>query len=141
MKKTLQVRQQMFWNELLQYEGKYDRQMLLAFFYYWAEKVTGRRKMLMELETSWDTKHRLALWSQRSFNKNDEAAAIRLERAKKSGGRTAAHPNAENAAEQKAIAAEREAEMEEARKNSISMEEYIKANPNSSLAKMGLKKQ
>ena len=148
MKKTLQVRQQMFWNELLQYEGKYDRQMLLAFFYYWAEKVTGRRKMKMEVMTSWDTEYRLAAWSKRSFNKNDEAAAIRLERAKKSGGRTAAHPNAENAAEQKAIAAEREAadakreaEMEEARKNSISMEEYIKANPNSSLAKMRGKKQ
>jgi hypothetical protein len=148
VKKTLQVRQQMFWNELLQYEGKYDRQMLLAFFYYWAEKVTGRRKMKMEVMTSWDTEYRLAAWSKRSFNKNDEAAAIRLERAKKSGGRTAAHPNAENAAEQKAIAAEREAadakreaEMEEARKNSISMEEYIKANPNSSLAKMRGKKQ
>ena len=148
VKKTLQVRQQIFWNELLQYEGKYDRQMLLAFYYYWAEKVTGRRKMKMEVETSWDTEYRLAAWSKRSFNKNDEAAAIRLERAKKSGGRTAAHPNAENAAEQKAIAAEREAadakreaEMEEARKNSISMEEYIKANPNSSLAKMRGKKQ
>ncbi len=31
VRKTLQVRQEMFWNELLQYEGKYDRQMLLAF--------------------------------------------------------------------------------------------------------------
>ena len=89
----------------------------------------------------------LVAWSKRSFNKNGEAAAIRLERAKKSGGRTAAHPNAENAAEQKAIAAERaaadakrEAEMEEARKNSISFEEYAKAHPDSSLAKMRGKK-
>ena len=78
----------------------------------------------------------LVAWSKRSFNKNGEAAAIRLERAKKSGGRTAAHPNAENAAEQKAIAAEREAEMEEARKNSISFEEYAKTHPDSPLAKM-----
>jgi hypothetical protein len=144
VKKTLQVRQQMFWNELLQYEGKYDRQMLLAFYYYWAEKVTGRRKMKMEVMTSWDTEYRLAAWSKRSFNKNDEAAAIRLERAKKSGsGRAFGGQTAENSAEQKAIAAERaaadakrEAEMEEARKGSISMEEYVKTHPNSSFAKM-----
>ena len=144
VRKTLQVRQEMFWNELLQYEGKYDRQMLLAFYYYWAEKVTGRRKMKMEVMTSWDTEYRLAAWSKRSFNKNDEAAAIRLERAKKSGsGRAVGGQTAENAAEQKAIAAERaaadakrEAEMEEARKNSISFEEYAKTHPDSPLAKM-----
>ena len=150
VKKTLQVRQEMFWNELLQYEGKYDRQMLLAFYYYWAEKVTGRRKMKMEVMTSWDTEYRLAAWSKRSFNKNDEAAAIRLERAKKSGGKQSAYgrafgggQTAGNAAEQKAIAAERaaadakrEAEMEEARKNSISFEEYAKTHPDSPLAKM-----
>ncbi len=147
VKKTLQVRQEMFWNELLQYEGKYDRQMLLAFYYYWAEKVTGRRKMKMEVMTSWDTEYRLAAWSKRSFNKNDEAAAIRLERAKKSGsGRVLSGSPAENTAEQKAIAArreaadaKREAEMEEARKNSISMEEYVKTHPDSSLAKMRVK--
>ena len=144
VRKTLQVRQEMFWNELLQYEGKYDRQMLLAFYYYWAEKVTGRRKMKMEVMTSWDTEYRLAAWSKRSFNKNDEAAAIRLERAKKSGsGRAVGGQTAENAAEQNAIAAERaaadakrEAEMEEARKNSISFEEYAKTHPDSPLAKM-----
>ena len=152
VKKTLKVRQEMFWNELLQYEGKYDRQMLLAFYYYWAEKVTGRRKMKMEVMTSWDTEYRLAAWSKRSFNKNDEAAAIRLERAKSGGkqsayGRAVGGQTAENAAEQKAIAAERaaadakrEAEMEEARKNSISFEEYAKAHPDSSLAKMRGKK-
>ena len=127
VRKTLQVRQemfwnellqyegkydrQMFWNELLQYEGKYDRQMLLAFYYYWAEKVTGRRKMKMEVMTSWDTEYRLAAWSKRSFNKNDEAAEIRLERAKKSGGKQSvsgrAFSTVENTAEQQAIAAKR----------------------------------
>ena len=75
VRKTLQVRQEMFWNELLQYEGKYDRQMLLAFYYYWAEKVTGRRKMKMEVMTSWDTEYRLAAWSKRSFNMNDSSGA------------------------------------------------------------------
>ena len=80
VRKTLQVRQEMFWNELLQYEGKYDRQMLLAFYYYWAEKVTGRRKMKMEVMTSWDTEYRLAAWSKRSFNKKRAEDNEKLER-------------------------------------------------------------
>ena len=137
VRKTLQVRQQMFWNELLQYEGKYDRQMLLAFYYYWAEKVTGRRKMKMEVMTSWDTEYRLAAWSKRSFNKNDEAATIRLERAKKSGGKQSvsgrAFSTAENTAEQQAIAAKRaednarlEREIEERKAGAVSYEEYLK---------------
>ena len=129
VRKTLQVRQEMFWNELLQYEGKYDRQMLLAFYYYWAEKVTGRRKMKMEVMTSWDTEYRLAAWSKRSFNKNVEAAEIRLERAKKGGGK---QPDANNA-ELKAIAAKRaedneklEQEIKERKAGAVSYEEYLK---------------
>ena len=137
VRKTLQVRQEMFWNELLQYEGKYDRQMLLAFYYYWAEKVTGRRKMKMEVMTSWDTEYRLAAWSERSFNKNDEAATIRLERAKKSGGKQSvsgrAFSTVENTAEQQAIAAKRaadnarlEREIKERKAGAVSYEEYLK---------------
>ena len=137
VRKTLQVRQEMFWNELLQYEGKYDRQMLLAFYYYWAEKVTGRRKMKMEVMTSWDTEYRLAAWSKRSFNKNDEAAEIRLERSKKSGGKQSvsgrAFSTVENTAEQQAIAAKRaadnarlEQEIKERKAGAVSYEEYLK---------------
>ena len=128
VRKTLQVRQQMFWNELLQYEGKYDRQMLLAFYYYWAEKVTGRRKMKMEVMTSWDTEYRLAAWSKRSFNKNDEAAALHLEREKKKTAKQAA-----NTTELQAIAAKRsednarlEREIAARKQGAVSYEEYLK---------------
>ncbi len=127
-KRTLKVRQELFWNELLQYEGKYDRQMLLAFYYYWAEKVTGRRKMKMEVMTSWDTEYRLAAWSKRSFNKNDEAAALRLERAKEKMTKQTA-----NTAELQAIAAKRaednarlEQEIKERKQGAVSYEEYLK---------------
>ena len=127
-KRTLKIRQEMFWNELLQYEGKYDRQMLLAFYYYWAEKVTGRRKMKMEVMTSWDTEYRLAAWSKRCFNKNDEAAALRLEREKK---KTVKH--VATTAEQQAIAAKRaedneklEREIRERKAGAVSYEEYLK---------------
>ena len=91
VRKTLQVRQEMFWNE--------------------------------------DTEYRLAAWSKRSFNKNDEAAAIRLERAKKGGGK---QPDANNA-ELKAIAAKRaedneklEREIKERKAGAVSYEEYLK---------------
>ena len=127
-KRTLKVRQELFWNELLQYEGKYDRQMLLAFYYYWAEKVTGRRKMKMEVMTSWDTEYRLTAWAQRSFNKNDEVAALRLERAKEKMTKQAA-----TTAEQQAIAAKREEEnarlereIAERKAGAVSYEEYLK---------------
>ena len=128
VRKTLQVRQEMFWNELLQYEGKYDRQMLLAFYYYWAEKVTGRRKMKMEVMTSWDTEYRLAAWSKRSFNKNDEAAALHLEREKKKTAKQSI-----NTQELQAIAAKRaedneklEREIAERKQGAVSYEEYLK---------------
>ena len=127
-KRTLKVRQEMFWNELLTFEGEYDRQMLLAFYYYWAEKVTGRRKMRLELETSWETKHRLAAWAQRSFNKNDEAAALHLEREKKKTAKQAA-----NTQELQAIAAKREEEnarleqeIKERKAGAVSYEEYLR---------------
>ena len=120
-----------FWNELLTYEGEYGRQMLLAFYYYWAEQVTGRRRMRLELETSWDTGYRLAAWSKRRFAKNDEAAAIRLERVKNKTAKPTV--NTENTAEQRALAAEREAanarreqELAEAKAGAVSYEEYIR---------------
>ena len=128
VRKTLQVRQEMFWNELLQYEGKYDRQMLLAFYYYWAEKVTGRRKMKMEVMTSWDTEYRLAAGSKRSFNKNDEATALHLEREKKKTAKQTA-----NTTELQAVAAKRsednarlEREIAERKQGAVSYEEYLK---------------
>ena len=129
VKRTLKVRQEEFWKELLTFEGQYDLQMLRSFYYYWAEQVTGRRKMRLEVETSWDTKFRLAAWSERSFNKNDQAAAIRLERAK-SGGKAKA---AVDAAEQQAIAARREEdnarleqEIKARKEGAVSYEEYIR---------------
>ena len=127
-KRTLKVRQELFWNELLTFEGEYDRQMLLAFYYYWSEQVTGRRKMRLELETAWETKKRLKGWAQRSFNKNDEAAALHLEREKKKTAKQTA-----NTAEQQAIAAKREQEnaklereIEERKASAVSYEEYLK---------------
>ena len=128
VKRTLKVRKEEFWNELLTFEGKYDRQTLLKFYYYWAEQVTGRRKMRLELEKSWETKHRLEGWAMRSYQANDEASRLRLERAKNKG----TSKLAANTIEQQAIAAKRaednarlEQEIKERKAGAVSYEEYL----------------
>ena len=136
VKRTLKVRKMEFWNELLTYEEKYDRQTLLKFYYYWSEQVTGRRKMRLELERSWETEYRLAGWVKRSYQANDEAAALRLERAK---GKKSA-PQVVNTQELHALAAEREAanarreqELAEAKAGAVSYEEYLNIKENEQL--------
>jgi hypothetical protein len=129
VKRTLKVRKMEFWNELLTYEEKYDRQTLLKFYYYWSEQVTGRRKMRLELERSWETEYRLAGWVKRSYQANDEAAALRLERAK---GKKSA-PQAVNTQELQALAAKRaedndrlEREIAARKQGAVPYEEYLK---------------
>ena len=141
-KQDLEERKQAFWNELLQYEGKYKRKMLLKFFYYWAEEMEGLNMMKWEVEKankSFNIKYRLGIWSKRSFETNDQTADIRMEREKSKKSAKAA-VNAQNSEAQKQIAAEREAAdiqreaaTAKAKADSITMEEYIKKNPNSIL--------
>ena len=133
MKRTLKVRKEEFWNELLTYEGKYDRQTLLKFYYYWAEQVSGRRKMRKELETSWETAYRLAGWSMRSYQANDETATLRLERAKakstqKDCNATLARrePSLLSTAEREEANARLEREIAERKQGAVSYEEYLK---------------
>ncbi len=146
LKETLPFRKKAFMEECKSFGDKYDHEMINSFYFYWAQENRSGRKMRFELEKTWNTGMRLKNWENRSYQYENEAAKLRLERAK-TKGKTTGSP-AENSAEQKAIAAERaaadakrEAEMEEARKNSISMEEYVKTHPNSSFAKMRGKKQ
>jgi len=132
----LETRQKAFWDACLKFEPEYDRQLLLKFYCYWAEQVNGTELMLWETKKSWNMRLRLKAWSKKSYQLDDKAAALRLERAK--GKKTA--KAAVNTSEQKAIAAEREAadaQREEAtakaKADSITMEEYLKNNPNSIL--------
>ena len=84
--------------------------------------------MLWETKKSWNTKFRLAAWSKRSFEVNDQAANIRLQKAK-NGGKL----QTTNTAEQQAIAAKREQdnakleqEIEERKAGAVSHEEYLR---------------
>ena len=131
-KQDLEERKKAFWNELLKYENKYGRQMLLKFYYYWAEELENLNMMKWEAEKarrSFDIKCRLGIWSKRSYETDDQAADIHLERVK---GKKAAKA-AVNTQEEQAIAAKRaedneklEQEIAERKQGAVSYEEYIR---------------
>ena len=116
-------RRKKFWTELEQYIGKYDRQMVLKFYYYWAEEMKGIDQMRWEIQKSWNTSYRLAAWSKRSYNKDDQAAELRLAKAK----------GKQQATEQQTMTAERddnnarlEQEIAERKASAVSYEEWLK---------------
>ena len=131
-KLDLEERKKAFWNELLEYEGKYGRKMLLKFFYYWAEEMEDLDLMKWEVEKankSFNIKYRLGIWSKRSYETDDQAADIHLERVK---GKKSAKA-AVNTQEEQAIAAKRaedneklEQEIAERKQGAVSYEEYLK---------------
>ena len=138
-KLDLEERKKAFWNELLEYEGKYGRKMLLKFFYYWAEEMEDLDLMKWEVEKankSFNIKYRLGIWSKRSYETDDQAADIHLERVKGKKSAKAAVNTSEQkaaAAEREAADAQREAATAKAKAESITMEEYLKNNPDSIL--------
>ena len=135
-KQDLEERKKAFWNELLKYENKYGRQMLLKFYYYWAEELENLNMMKWEAEKarrSFDIKCRLGIWSKRSYETDDKAADIHLERVK---GKKSAKA-AVNTQEQQAIANKRaedneklEQEITARKAGAASMEEVAGADPN-----------
>ena len=138
-KLDLEERKKAFWNELLEYEGKYGRKMLLKFFYYWAEEMEDLDLMKWEVEKankSFNIKYRLGIWSKRSYETDDQAADIHLERVKGKKSAKAAVNTQELqalAAEREAADAQREEATAKAKAESITMEDYLKNNPNSIL--------
>ena len=121
--RDLTERQMAFWLELEQYIGKYERQMVLRFFYHWAEEDKRTGKMKYETQSSWNTKYRLAIWSKRSFELNDQAAELRLAKAK----------GKQQVANQQTMTAERddnnarlEQEIAERKASAVSYEEWLK---------------
>ena len=100
----LEERQKAFWNELLLYEEKYGRDMLLKFYAKWGEETADKTKMLWETKKSWSTKLRLLAWSKRKFQKDDEAAELHLQQVK---NRKSRQPTVDTV-QQQAIIRERE---------------------------------
>ena len=124
----LEERQKAFWNELLQYEEKYGREMLLKFYAKWAEETVEKTKMLWETKKSWSTNLRLLAWSKRKFQKDDEAAEFHLQQVK---NRKSRQPTVDTV-QQQAIIREREEanarlerQIAERKKGAVSREEYL----------------
>ena len=123
-----EIRQKAFWDACLKFEPEYDRQLLLKFYCYWAEQVNGTKMMLWETKKSWNMRLRLKAWSKKSYQLDDEASRLRLERAKGKMTKQTA-----NTAELQAIAAKREQdnaklerEIAERKQGAVSYEEYLK---------------
>ena len=123
-----EIRQKAFWDACLKFEPEYDRQLLLKFYCYWAEQVNGTELMLWETKKSWNMRLRLKAWSKKSYQLDDEASRLRLERAKGKNKLPVA-----TTTEQQAIAAKRaednarlEQEIEERKAGAVSYEEYLK---------------
>ena len=118
-----EIRQKAFWDACLKFEPEYDRQLLLKFFCYWAEQVNGTELMLWETKKSWNMRLRLKAWSKKSYQLDDKAAALRLERAK---GKATAKQATADAAEREDANARLEQEIAERKAGAVSYEEWLK---------------
>ena len=79
--------------------------------------------MLWETKKSWSMKLRLKAWSKKSFEFDDKAAALRLERAK---GKAMPKQPTFDAAEREEANARLEREITERKAGAVSYEEYLK---------------
>ena len=118
-----EIRQKAFWDACLKFEPEYDRQLLLKFFCYWAEQVNGTELMLWETKKSWNMRLRLKAWSKKSYQLDDKAAALRLERAK---GKDGAKQATAEAAKREEDNARLEQEIAARKAGAVSYEEYLK---------------
>ena len=125
-----EIRQKAFWDTCLKFEPEYDRQLLLKFFCYWAEQVNGTELMLWETKKSWNMRLRLKAWSKKSYQLDDKAAALRLERAK---GKATAKQVTADAAEREDANARLEQEIEARKQGAVSYEEWLKMKDTHSL--------
>ena len=124
----LAMRKKAFHDECHQFDAKYGRDVVDDFYVYWSEESKRDGRMLWEYQRTWSTAKRLFKWSRNPISDAKKAAAIKLARAEKKSA-----PQVVNTSEQKAAAAEREAATAKAKADSITMEEYLKNNPNSIL--------
>ena len=118
------ARQKAFWEACLNYEQEYGRQLLLKFFCYWAEEVKGTGLMLWETKRSWNMRLRLKAWSKKSYQLDDQTAALRLERAKAKA--TPKQPTID-VAEREEANARLEREIAERKAGAVSYEAYLQS--------------
>ena len=132
---SLEERKKLFHEECHKFDAKYGVDMVDDFYVHWSEEDEERQMMKFEFEDTWKTDKRLFKWSKDPITNTKKLVRMKLKNAEKKTAKAAV-----NTSEQKAAAAEREAadaQREEAtakaKADSITMEEYLKKNPNSIL--------
>jgi hypothetical protein len=123
-KSNIESRQHAFWDACLKFEPEYDRQLLLKFYCYWAEEVNGTGLMLWETKTSWSMRLRLKAWSKKSYQLDDQTAALRLERTKAKS--TQKEPSPLCTAEREDANERLFRQIEENKKAAVSREEWLR---------------
>ena len=125
----LESRRNAFFRECMSYKDEYDEQMIMDFYAYYSAPNKLSKKMRFEDFDYWDTAKLMHLWVNNPISKAKATADIKLKRAK---GKKSA-PQAENTAEQRQLAAEREAanarreqELAESKAGAVSYEEYLR---------------
>ena len=68
-KTTLEERQNVFYNSLIPFMGKYPSDMLREFYDYWSEPNKSRTKMRFEQQPTWELSRRLARWNNNNSSK------------------------------------------------------------------------
>ena len=140
---ALSERREAFRKECEGYVESFDRQRLEDFFYYWAEEVKGTSKMLFELKKSWNTYYRLRRWMNTKYSVENTAAAIRMKRLQKQQAKeqTDTEQQRAQAAERERQDAEREAQTERDKQQAGGLEEFIKNNPDSKMARIARERE
>lgn len=71
-KVTIEYRMAEFKNSLQPYLETYGNEMLNNFYLYWTEKKPKGRKMLFEMQKTFDVSRRLKRWSDNNFSNNNQ---------------------------------------------------------------------
>jgi hypothetical protein len=117
LKADLEERREAFRQECLRLVTKDNEQRVADFFHYYSQS-SKRGRMVFERKKYWNTENRLKLWLNRSYNVDNTAAALRLQRLKKKAPET----EPERKRKQERL----EQEIAERKRNAVSYEEYLK---------------
>ena len=126
-----------FHDECLKRIGQYDEQQLADFYNWWSEE-NEKGQMRFQTERYWNIDNRLKRWVKNQYSAANTAAAIRLKRTKQQQAKeqTDTEKQRLQAAEREQANAQREAEQEKSREGQMTTAEYIKANPDSLMARI-----
>jgi len=135
---SLEERKKLFYEECHKFDARYGVDMVDDFYVHFSEEDADGQMMKFELEETWVTAKRLYLWYKNPLTNTKKLVKMKMKNAEKKNAPQAV--NAQNSEEQKQQAAEREAadaqreaDTAKAKADSITMEEYLKKNPNSIL--------